>query len=274
MTESVTDPSARQRAEAEARASFRRTGKRTEPARLYETGGLRWRFPSAMNPCEAVIVNTGGGVAGGDVYRIGLALDEGAEVAVTTPAAEKIYRSDGPAARVETRLSLAPRARLNWLPQETILFEGASLRRRLEVDFAGDATLLVVETLVFGRLAMGETAVKARLAESWRIRRADRLVFADELRLDHAAAALDRPAVGAGARAAATIVAAAPDVEARLPELRAALEGESEEVEAGASFFDGLVVARLVSPSPDRLRARLIAAILALGGGEPPRLWR
>ena len=182
-------------------------------------------------------------------------------------------RKDGEVV-LETRLSLAPRARLNWLPRETILFEGASLRRRLEVDFAGDATLLVVETLVFGRLAMGETAAKARLAESWRIRRADRLVFADELRLDRAAAALDRPAVGAGARAAAMIVAAAPAVEARLPDLRAALEGESEEVEAGASFFDGIVVARLVSPSPARLRERLIAAILALGGGEPPRLWR
>ena len=105
---------------------------------------------------------------------------------------------------------------------------------------AGDAELLLIESLVFGRLAMGETAIDARLADSWRVRRDGKLVFADETRLDHAAAALDRIAVGAGARAVATIVAAAPNVEARLPDLRAALEAESEGVEAGASFFDGL----------------------------------
>jgi len=274
MSAAEIDPRARQRAEAVARASFRRTSARTEPVRLYETGGLRWRFPSATNPCEAVIVNTGGGVAGGDVYRIGLKLDEGAEVVATTPAAEKVYRSDGPAARVETRLWLGPRARLLWLPQETILFEGARLERTLRVDMAEDADLLLVESLVFGRLAMGETAIDARLADSWRIRRAHRLVFADAIRLDRAAATLDRPAAGAGARAAATVVAAAPNVEARLADLRAALQAESEGVEAGASSVDGLLVARLVSPSPARLRQTLIPAILALGGGEPPRLWR
>ena len=221
-----------------------------------------------------MIVNTGGGVAGGDAYRVELALNDGADVAATTTAAEKIYRSDGPAARIETRLSLGPGARLLWLPQETILFDGARLERKLEVDMAGDAELLLVESLVFGRLAMGETAIDARLANSWRVRRDGKLVFADETRLDHAAAALDRIAVGAGARAVATIVAAAPDVEARLADLRAALEAESEGVEAGASFFDGLIVARLVSPSPARLREAIIASILALGGGEPPRLWR
>jgi urease accessory protein len=121
---------------------------------------------------------------------------------------------------------------------------------------------------------MGETAIDARLSDSWRIRRDGKLVFADETRLDHAAAALDRIAVGAGARSVATIVAAAPNVEARLPDLRAALGAESDGVEAGASAFDGLVVARLVSPSPGRLRQALIASILALGGGEPPRLWQ
>ena len=272
--EAALDPRARQRAQAEARATFRRTGARTEPARLYETGGLRWRFPRSAGPCEAVIVNTGGGVAGGDAYRLQVTLSERAEVTATTPAAEKIYRSDGPAARIETRLALASGARLRWLPQETLLFDRARLERRLEVDMAKDADLLLVESLVFGRLAMGETAVDARFSDSWRVRREGKLVFADETRLDHAAAALDRIAVGAGARAVATIVAAAPSIEARLPDLRAALEAESDKVEAGASAFDGLIVGRLVSPAPHRLRETLIAAMLTLGAGEPPRLWR
>jgi urease accessory protein len=217
------DPAPRQRARAEARASFARVGARTEPERLFETGGLRWRFPRSSSPCEAAIVNTGGGVAGGDSYSVSLTVGEGAEVEATTPSAEPIYRSDGPAASVTTRLVLKPRAQLFWLPQETLMFEGARLERRLELDTSGEAAFIVAETLVFGRLAMGENRIDATLRDSWRVRRDGRLVFADETRLEHAGATLERKAVGAGARALSTIVAFAPNIEARLPDLRAAL---------------------------------------------------
>ena len=121
---------------------------------------------------------------------------------------------------------------------------------------------------------MGEGRIDARLKNSWRLRRDGRLVFAEETRLDRAGATLDRKAVGAGARAVATIIAAAPNVEARLPDLRATFEAATDGVEAGASAFDGLVVARLLSASPSRLRHALIASILALGGRRPPRLWQ
>jgi urease accessory protein len=266
------DPARRQRAQAEARGVFARVGERTEAERLFETGGLRWRFPRSSSPCEAAIVNTGGGVAGGDSYRLTLELREGAEVEATTPAAERIYRSDGASAAIATRLSLGPRARLFWLPQETLMFEGARLERRLDVEMSGEASLVVAETLVFGRLEMGEVRIDASLWDSWRLRRDGRLVLADETRLEHAGAALERKAVGAGARALATIVAAAPNIEARLPDLRAALNPETSGVEAGASAFDGLIVARLLSARPSRLRAALIASIVALGGRKP-RLW-
>jgi urease accessory protein len=262
----------RQRARAEAHGSFARAGARTEPARLFETGGLRWRFPRSSNPCEAAIVNTGGGVAGGDSYSVSLTLSEGAEVEASTPSAERIYRSDGLAASVTTRLTLRPRARLFWLPQETLLFEGARLERRLEVETSSEAELLIAETLMFGRLAMGETRIDASVRDSWRVRRDSRLVFADETRIDHVGATLDRKAVGAGARALSTIVAAAPDIEARLPDLRAALEAAGPGVESGASAFDGLIVARLLAASFDQLRMGLVASIVALGGRKP-RLW-
>ena len=157
------DPPGRQRARAEARGSFARVGGRTEPARLFETGGLRWRFPRSSSLCEAALVNTGGGVAGGDSYSVHLTLSEDAEVEATTPSAERIYRSNGPAASIATRLELRPGARLFWLPQETLLFEGARLERRLEVEASGDAEFLIAETLVFGRLAMGEQSVNASL---------------------------------------------------------------------------------------------------------------
>ena len=266
------DPANRQRACAEARASFARVGARTEPERLFETGGLRWRFPRSSSPCQAAIVNTGGGVAGGDSYSVSLTLREGAAVEATTPSAERIYRSDGPAASIATRLVLKPRARLFWLPQETLMFEGARLERRLELDTSGEAEFIAAETLVFGRLAMGESRIDATLRDSWRVRRDGRLVFADETRLEHAGATLERKAVGAGARALSTIVASAPDIEARLPDLRAALDAAGSDVESGASAFDGLIVVRLLGASSDRLRAALIASIVALGGRKP-RLW-
>jgi urease accessory protein len=266
------DPPLRQRARAEARGSFVRLGDRTEPERLFETGGLRWRFPRSSNPCEAAIVNTGGGVAGGDSYSVNLTLGEGAEVEATTPSAERIYRSNGPAAVIATRLSLASGARLFWLPQETLMFDGARLERRLEVEATGEAEFLIAETLVFGRLAMGENRIDASVRDSWRVRRDGRLAFADETRLKHAGAALERRAVGAGARALSTIVAAALNIEARLPDLRAALEAVAPSVESGASAFDGLIVARLLAASSDRLRTALVASIVALGGRKP-RLW-
>jgi urease accessory protein len=266
------EPAKRQRARAEARGAFARVGARTEPERLFETGGLRWRFPRSSSPCEVAIVNTGGGVAGGDSYSMSLALREGAEVEATTPSAERIYRSDGPAAAITTRLALAASARLFWLPQETLMYEGARLERRLEVETSGGASFIIAETLVFGRLAMGESQIDASIRDSWRVRRDGRLVFADETRLEHAGATLDRRAVGAGARALSTIVASAPDIEVRLPDLRAALDTESSAVESGASAFDGLIVVRLLAASSDRLRAALLASIVALGGRKP-RLW-
>jgi urease accessory protein len=266
------EPANRQRARAEARGSFARVGKRTEPERLFETGGLRWRFPRSSSPCEAAIVNTGGGVAGGDSYSVSLALGEGAEVEATTPSAERIYRSDGLAASIVTRLTLKPGARLFWLPQETLMFDGARLERRLEVETSGEAEFLIAETLVFGRLAMGETRIDASVRDSWRVRRDGQLVFADETRIDHAGATLERKAVGAGARALSTIVASAPNIEARLPDLRAALETAGSGLESGASAFDGLIVARLLAASFDQLRMGLVASIIALDGRKP-RLW-
>jgi urease accessory protein len=270
--EAAIDPGARQRARAEALATFVRVGERTEPQRLFETGGLRWRFPRSSNPCEAAIVNTGGGVAGGDSYVVSLALKERAEVETTTPAAERIYRSLGPAATIATRLDLAPGARLFWAPQETLMFEGARLERRVEVEAADGAEFMIAETLVFGRLAMGESRIDATLRDSWRIRRGGRLAFADETRLDHAGAILDRKAAGAGARALATIIASAPNIEARLPGLRATLDAASSGVEGGASAVGGLVVVRLLAASPRELRTALVASIVALGGRKP-RLW-
>jgi urease accessory protein len=273
----AAESAARQRARGEARVRFARVGARSAAERVFETGGLRLRFPRSDAECEAVLVNTGGGMAGGDRAKIEVAVGANARALVTTQSAEKIYRCEGEPARVEMRLAVEPGGSLVWAPQETLLFEQASLERRLDAELAVDASLTIFEAAVFGRLASGETDAAAQLHDRWRIRRAGRLVFAEALRLADAAAALDRPAVGAGARAIATILCVAPDAEAQAPNLRAALEAiavePGETLDVGASGFDGMAVARLVSPSPSRLRAALIAAMLALRGREAPRVW-
>ena len=267
----------RQRARGEIRASFARVGARTEAARVFETGGLRLRFPRTGAECEAVLVNTGGGMAGGDRVRIDLALARGARVMATTQAAEKIYRAVGVGVEVAVRLAIEPGASLVWAPQETLLFEGSNLVRRLEADVAGDASLLILESVVFGRLAHGEVRVDAAFSDDWRIRRDGRLVFAEALRLTQAGARLDRAAVGAGARALATVLWLDAQAAVRLEDLRQALEGVAgeggERVEAGVSAFDGMLLARLASPAPQRLRAALVAAMQVLRGRAAPRVW-
>jgi urease accessory protein len=268
---------ARLRARGEARAVFARVDARTEPARVYETGGLRLRFPRTRGGSEAVLINTGGGMAGGDRADVQIELQAGAEVLFTTQSAEKIYRTEDDAAEVDARIVVAEGARLEWLPQETILFHNARFVRRLAIDLAVDASLLLVEAVTFGRIAMGERDIDASIHDSWRVRRQGRLVFAEELRLDHAAAALDRIGVGRGARAIATILIAAPDPQAQLEKLRTALDeaqqGDDAPLEGGATAFEGLALARLISPSPARLRAALVAVMIALRGRAAPRVW-
>jgi urease accessory protein len=268
----------RLRARGEARAAFARIGAKSAPARVYEAGGLRLRFPHSVGPCEAVLVNTGGGMAGGDRATIELTLEAGADVLATTQSAEKIYRSEGEAAEVAARLTLAAGARLAWTPQETILFDHSRLERRLEADLAADASLLLMESIVFGRLAMGEERIIASLKDRWRIRRDGRLVFADELRLDDAAETLSRPAVGCDARAIASFLFMAPEAPARLDALRTVFDeivaADGAIVEAGASALDGFIVGRALSQDPARLRALVLAGMMALTGRPAPRVWQ
>ena len=161
----------------------------TRRARVHEAGSLRVRFPNvAGDALEAVLVNTGGGMTGGDRFSIDMTVGAGARLVAGTAAAEKIYRSTGPDAAMDVRLDVHAGGRLCWLPQETILFDRARLSRRIEIDLADGASLLMAEAIVFGRAAMGEAVNHGLFADRWRLRRGGRLVFADGARLDGAIA--------------------------------------------------------------------------------------
>lgn len=262
------------RADGGVRLRCERRGERTVRMQVAESGGYRARFPDTFDPtCEAVLINTGGGMAGGDRMRVSIEAGEGAEVVVTTQAAEKIYRSQGLATTIETQLTLASGANLAWIPQESILFSESRLRRSLDIDLATDARLVACESTVFGRSAMGERLDRAFLRDRWRLRRDGRLVFADDLRLEGPVEMLlARKAIGDAARACATLIVAGPGLVDQRDSVRALL-AQDEMVEGGAGIVGDVLVARLVSPRADDLRRVLVMLLRQVTGRALPRTW-
>jgi urease accessory protein len=261
------------RAKGGVRLRFGVAGGVTQRLELHESGGYRARLPHTFaSHAEAVLINTGGGMASGDQLKVDISLDEGSHAVVATQAAEKIYRSQGPDTRIETHLALANGARLDWLPQETILFSGARLRRSLEVEMATDATLLACETVYFGRLAMGEILEAGAFRDSWRIRRGGKLVFAENVRLEGLInLTLAEKAVADGARAIATVLLLQPEANRRLEEVRHVLAGFP--TTCGVSALDNMLVVRFLSPDPAALRRCLVILIAHLTKRALPRVW-
>ena len=262
---------ARNRARGSIELSVAEAAGRTRRRCVVEEGSLRIRLPDVGEAeSEAVILNTAGGMAGGDAFSIAIDADEGARLTVINAAAEKVYRTLGDASRIDVRLSVARGAALRWLPQETILFDGARLQRSIDADIADGGSLVIAESTVFGRTAMGETVRHGELVDRWRIRKAGRLVFADTFRLGgEVAALLARPAAGGGAAACASIVVA-PGDEAVAEKVRSSLEACSSE--AGISAWNGIAVIRMCAKDAVLLRRDLVLMLNHLGGALP-RLW-
>src|SRR5690606_26793550 len=151
-------------------------------------------------PLEAVLINTAGGLTGGDRLSWSIEVGEGAAACLTTQASEKVYRAAAGRAEVAARLDVAAGGRVAWLPQETIVFDRAAFSRSLEVDLASGAELLLVEAAVFGRTAMGERAVDGLFLDRWRVRCEGALVHAEDFRIGpRIDDALARPAIAGGA---------------------------------------------------------------------------
>ncbi len=220
---------------------------------------------------EVVFLNTAGGVTSGDRLDYALEVGAGARVTAAMQTAERAYRApDGPG-RVDVRLRVGAGGRLDWLPQETIAFEGSDLARSTQVDLAPDAAFLGVETLVLGRAAHGETVARARLDDRRVIRRGGALLHDDHVAIGPDA--LADPAALGGMRAFATLVLAAPGCADALGPLRDALPAGGPVV-AAAGAWDGRLVARLHAPDGAPLRRALVRAIVVLRGAPMPRVWQ
>jgi urease accessory protein len=263
-----------ERARGRAEVAVSQRAGRIRLDRLLQEGCAKALLPRTHGPVpEVVLVNTSGGIAGGDHLDWRLAVGADAALVATTQAAERIYRSSGSAGRVTTHLELGDRARLDWLPQETILFEAARLERRLEVEMAEDAALVALETVVLGRSAMGETVASGLISDHWRIRRGDRLVHAEALRAEGDLVAATRgPATLAGGRALATLVAVEPGADDRLATARALL-ADTPGVEAAASAKPGLLIVRFLAGDARPLHDTLIRFLMAYRSQPLPRVW-
>ncbi|HYM02279.1 MAG TPA: urease accessory protein UreD [Stellaceae bacterium] len=247
---------------------------------LYQRTPCRALFPRTETgePFLATLLTTSGGLTGGDRLRIDVSAGSNAAAAVTTAAAEKLYRSLGPDTCIDIALSLEEGAWLEWLPQETILFDRARLMRRVSVKASSGGRLLAAETMVFGREARGERFSTGLLRESWRVRVGGRLVWADELRLDgDIAARLDDPMAFAGSRVMATAILVAADAADHLPAARALTEAGA--CRAGASVVNGVLIARFLDSRADVVRRALMRYLEGMrqaAAGLPPvlpRLW-
>jgi urease accessory protein len=244
----------------------------TRRRQLHESGSLRVRFPSPeAEGLSAMFVNTAGGIAGGDRFDIDIAVGEGSSLAVTTAAAEKVYRAQGPAAEVNISLKAAAGAHLSWLPQETILFDRARVSRRIDIELAEDASLLLCEIVVFGRAAMGERMLQGEFVDRWRLRRGGRLVFAETVRLDgDIGAKLAQPAVANGGVAIGTALIV-PGDEALVERIREVANSFGGEV--GISSWNGFAMARFCAQDAARLRADMMAVLGHASATALPRLW-
>ena len=274
---------AHQRVDGEARIAFRRdTAGRMTLADLYQRAPCRVMFPETEpdEPPQAVLLTTSGGLTGGDRTNVAVTIEAGAQATLTTQAAEKIYRAL-PAtgdARVQVKMQVGATAWAEWLAQETIVFEGSRLRRSFAADVAPGGKLLAVESIVFGRTAMGEHFNTGLLHDAWRISRGGKLVWADALHLEGDVRRLRNAPFGFGTSVAcSTVLYVGADATQQLAQARGILS--QCPAPCGATSLDGVMIARIMADDAVQLRAtvmQLIAEIRRAAAGLParlPRVW-
>lgn len=260
------------RAIGAVRVSSKRAGTQSVIDGLFQKGAARAVFPRAARGMTAVLLNTSGGVTGGDRFDYSLAAGADTHLTVTTQACERAYRAQpGELGRIRTRLDVAAGATLWWLPQETLLFDGCDLDRTLSCALAPGARALIVEPVCLGRLAMGEDAVRGHMSDRVEITRGGAPLVHDAWRLQgDMTAQMRKSAVGGGAAAMVSLTYVGPEAERHLTAARALLPAQG-----GASLLaPDVLVLRCLAPSGYALRQSLLPILDDLTGGDMPLCWR
>ena len=257
-----------QRSRGAAMASFARRRGTVRLDDLRQSGSAKVMLPRGVGVPEVVFLNTSGGLTGGDHLSYELTLDRDCRVLATTQTAERAYDAAGQPAVVEVTAKVGPGSRLDWLPQETLLYQAAHLERRTVIDLAADATCLLAETVILGRHAMGERLTDARLSDQRMITRQGRPVWAEHLALTPGVLTNPSPALLNGARACAVVCLVAQGAEDAVGPVRQVL-GFGE-----ASGWDGKCVVRLTAMDGWPLKQQLARVLRVLTGRALPRVWQ
>ncbi|MEL6750816.1 MAG: urease accessory protein UreD [Pseudomonadota bacterium] len=241
---------------------------------LYQQGCAKLRMPSrdGHDGLEAVFINSSGGVTGGDSIDLSIHVEANATLTLTTQACERAYRSNGGVGHISNRAVVNDGARLLWLPQETILFDGSALHRETTIELAPTAELLMVEPLLLGRSASGEAVRSLSFREKRSIHRDGRLLHAERLRLD-GPAPVEATFGFSNNTACASLLFVSPRAEAMAEPLRAIVS----EIGGVACWTEGALAgklsARILAADGYMLRKTLLPAIALLADGAVPKIW-
>lgn len=235
------------------------------------SGCLKLLFTNTRKRVDGILINCSGGLTSGDRISLRAEAEQGACLAISTQAAERAYRATSDAARVRTELSVEDNAELLWLPQELILFDGARLDRKLTCELAPTAKALLIEPIVFGRHAMGETLDTLHFKDHIRVTRNGVPLYSDVIRIDgDAASLLKRPAIANGMGAMATLIYVASDAETKTAVIQRNLPDT-----AGASLIhDDVMIMRALAYDGFALRQTLVPILDTLTGDTLPKSWR
>ena len=249
------------RAHGHLRISLKRRGPKTVLDDFYQQGCLKARFP-AIEPdhmYEGVLINTSGGLTDGDKLKQEFIWGDNTTARITAQAAERIYRSRLEDAHIHTTLMIGKQAHAQWLPQETILFNGGRLHRANNIDMQKGSSLIATESLVFGRTAMNEDVVEGSIFESWRIRHDGALVFADGFHLHgDIQEQLSRPAIANGAKAIATLLYVGEDAgKLEHPMKEACKVLSTEHTRIGCSLLPKILITRILGSEGAKMRFAL-----------------
>lgn len=265
-----------QRANGRGRLEAKYLDGKTRLATFFQEGCAKIRMPESFDGrMEAVLINSSGGLTGGDRLTWDFAAGAGTHVTLTTQACEKIYKASSDTAQVATRITVQDGAALHWLPQESIVFDQASLTRTLDVDLHESSEFLGVEAILLGRTAMGESVNSGLVRDRWRIRKQGKLIHAEELALSGPVKEIAaQKAVLDGCVAFATLLYVGPKAESYLATVRRLMDAQGERDFVGTSLWNDKLIARFMSSDGFRLRKLLVPVISALrDGASVPKVW-
>ena len=240
---------------------------------LYQSGCSKLMLPKTYGIMkEAVLLNTAGGITGGDALNINITASD-CNVVVTSQTAERFYRSNMQPASISIFLKVDKGAKLHWIPQETILFEGSAVDRTIKLDMAHDCDCLLAETLVLGREAMGEKIRTCHFTDQWRLYEEGKLFHSEAMRMTgDMEKLLDSKAGAHGARIISTIICAGPNTELLWPIVEKKLLSMSSV--SAASFFNGKMIIRLLNSNCSNGRTEFNQMLMELRSQPMPRVWQ